>query len=322
MGPPTEEVNVSKTVLLATEKPFSQAARDEVVAIIKGAGYTARVLESYKGKAPLLEAIADADAAIVRSDIIDPEVLGAAKKLAIVVRAGAGYDNVDTAAAKAKNIAVMNTRPRGQNANAVAELAFGMMVYQARGKFDGKTGSELRGKTLGLHAFGAVGRAMATIAKGFGMTVFAFDPFVKPEQFQAAGVEPVGSADELYKRSQYVSLHAPATAETKGSIGKKLLSQLPKGGTLVNTARKELINEAELLEVLAERPDLRYVSDIPPSDATLATLKEKFAARVYVVPSKMGAQTEEANVNAEASLPRVGSSASSSAASVSSSSIA
>jgi D-3-phosphoglycerate dehydrogenase len=287
---------VSKTVLLATEKPFSAAARDEVVAIIKGAGYTARVLESYKGKGPLLEAIADADAAIVRSDIIDPEVLGAAKKLALVVRAGAGYDNIDTAAAKAKNIAVMNTP--GQNANAVAELAFGMMIYQARGKFDGKTGSELRGKTLGLHAFGAVGRAVATIAKGFGMTVFAYDPFVKPEQFQAAGVEPVGSAEELYKRSQYVSLHVPATAETKGSIGKKLLSLLPKGGTVVNTARKEIINEAELLEVLAERADVRYLSDIPPSDATLATLKEKFAARVYVTPAKMGAQTEEANVNA------------------------
>jgi len=287
---------VSKTVLLATEKPFSAAARDEVVAIIKSAGYTARVLESYKGKGPLLEAIADADAAIVRSDIIDPEVLGAAKKLALVVRAGAGYDNIDTAAAKAKSIAVMNTP--GQNANAVAELAFGMMVYQARGKFDGKTGSELRGKTLGLHAFGAVGRAVATIAKGFGMTVYAFDPFVKPEQFQAAGVEPVGSAEELYKRSQYVSLHVPATAETKGSIGKKLLSLLPKGGTLVNTARKEIINEAELLEVFAERADVRYLSDIAPSDATAATLKEKYAARVYLTPAKMGAQTEEANVNA------------------------
>ena len=287
---------MSKIVLLATEKPFSAAARDEVVAIIKSAGYTARVLESYKGKGPLLEAIADADAAIVRSDIIDAEVLGAAKKLALVVRAGAGYDNIDTAAAKGKNVAVMNTP--GQNANAVAELAFGMMVYLARGKFDGKTGSELRGKTLGLHAFGAVGRAVATIAGGFGMTVFAYDPFVKPEAFKAAGVEAVGSAEELYKRSQYVSLHVPATAETKNSIGKKLLSLMPKGGTLVNTARKEIINEAELLEAFAERADLRYISDIPPSDATLATLKEKFAARVYVTPSKMGAQTEEANVNA------------------------
>lgn len=287
---------MSKTVLLATEKPFSAAARDEVVAIIKGAGYTPRVLESYKGKGPLLEAIADADAAIVRSDIIDAEVLGAAKKLAIVVRAGAGYDNIDTATAKSKNVAVMNTP--GQNANAVAELAFGMMVYLARGKFDGKTGGELRGKTLGLHAFGAVGRAVATVAKGFGMKVFAFDPFVKPEQFQAAGVEPVGSAEELYKRSQYVSLHVPATAETKNSIGKKLLSLLPKGGTVVNTARKEIINEAELLEVLGERQDIRYISDIAPSDATAAALKEKFEKRTFITSVKQGAQTEEANVNA------------------------
>jgi D-3-phosphoglycerate dehydrogenase len=287
---------VSKTVLLATEKPFSAAARDEVVAIIKGAGYTARVLESYKGKGPLLEAIADADAAIVRSDIIDAEVLGAAKKLAIVVRAGAGYDNIDTATAKSKNVAVMNTP--GQNANAVAELAFGMMVYLARGKFDGKTGSELRGKTLGLHAFGAVGRAVATVAQGFGMKVYAFDPFVKPEAFKAAGVEGVGSADELYKRSQYVSLHVPATAETKNSIGKKLLSQMPKGGTVVNTARKEVINEAELIEVLGERQDLRYISDIAPSDATAAVLKEKFEKRTFITSVKQGAQTEEANVNA------------------------
>jgi D-3-phosphoglycerate dehydrogenase len=287
---------VSKTVLLATEKPFSANARDQVVAIIKEAGYTANVLESYKGKGPLIEAIASADAVIFRSDIIDPEVLDAAKNLKLAVRAGAGYDNIDTAAAKAKGIAVMNTP--GQNANAVAELVFGMLVYLARGKFDGKTGAELRGKTLGLHAFGAVGRAVATIAKGFGMTVYAFDPFVKSEAFAAAGVEAVSSVEDLYKKSQYVSLHIPATAETKGSIGKRLLSLLPKGGTLINTARKEVINEAELLEAFAERADLRYVSDIAPSDATAAALKEKFDKRVYLTPAKMGAQTEEANVNA------------------------
>lgn len=287
---------MSKTVLLATEKPFSAAARNEVVAIIEKAGYTARVLESYKGKAPLIEAIADADAAIVRSDIIDAEVLDQAKKLAVVVRAGAGYDNIDCAAAKAKNIAVMNTP--GQNANAVGELVFGMLVYVARGKFNGKTGSELRGKTLGLHAFGAVGRAVATIAKGFGMTVIGYDPFVKPEAFAASGVEAAASVEDLYKRSQYLSLHVPATAETKGSIGKKLLSLMPAGATLVNTARKEVINEAELLEVLEARKDFRYVSDIAPSDATAAILKEKFADKVYITPSKMGAQTEEANVNA------------------------
>jgi len=287
---------VSKTVLLATEKAFSASARDQVVAIIKEAGYTANVLENYKGKGPLIEAIASADAVIFRSDIIDTEVLDAAKNLKLAVRAGAGYDNIDTAAAKAKNIAVMNTP--GQNANAVGELVFGMLVYLARGKFDGKTGSELRGKTLGLHAFGAVGRAVAAIAKGFGMTVYAYDPFVKPEAIKDAGAEPVGSVEELYKRSQYVSLHIPATAETKNSIGKKLLSLLPKGGTLINTARKEVINEGELLEVLAERSDVRYLSDIAPSEATAAAIKEKYDARVYVTPQKMGAQTEEANVNA------------------------
>ncbi len=286
---------MSKLVLLATEKPFSAAARDQVVAIIKEAGYTASVLESYKGKAPLVEAIASADAVIFRSDIIDAEVLDAAKNLRLAVRAGAGYDNIDTATAKAKNVAVMNTP--GQNANAVAELVFGMLVYLARGKFDGKTGSELRGKTLGLHAFGAVGRAVASIGKGFGMTVYAFDPYVKPEAYAAAGVVGVASVEELYTKAQYVSLHIPATPETKGSIGKKLLSLMPKGGTLINTARKEVINEAELLEALAERQDLRYVSDIPPSDATAAVLKEKFDKRVYLTPAKMGAQTEEANVN-------------------------
>jgi D-3-phosphoglycerate dehydrogenase len=287
---------LSKTVLLATEKPFSAAARDEVVGIIKQAGYTARVLESYKGKGPLLEAVADVDAVIIRSDIVDAEVLDAAKQLKLVVRAGAGYDNVDTAAAKAKGVAVMNTP--GQNANAVAELVFGMAIFSARGRFNGKTGSELRGKTLGLHAFGAVGRAVAAIAKGFGMTVYAFDPFVKPEAIKEAGAEVVGSVDELYQKSQYLSLHVPATAETKGSIGKKLLLQLPKGGTLINTARKEVINEAELLEVLAERPDFRYLTDIAPSEATTAAIKEKFEARVLINQVKSGAQTEEANVNA------------------------
>jgi D-3-phosphoglycerate dehydrogenase / 2-oxoglutarate reductase len=287
---------VSKTVLLATEKPFSAAARSEVVAIIEKAGYTARVLESYKGKAPLIEAIADADAAIVRSDIIDAEVLGQAKKLALVVRAGAGYDNIDCATAKSRNVAVMNTP--GQNANAVAELVFGMLVYVARGKFNGKTGTELRGKTLGLHAFGAVGKAVATIAKGFGMTVLAHDPFLKADAIQASGVEACATVEDLYKRSQYLSLHVPATPETKGSIGKKLLSLMPAGATLVNTARKEIINEAELLEVFEARKDFRYVSDIAPTDATAAALKEKFSDRVYLTPSKMGAQTEEANVNA------------------------
>jgi D-3-phosphoglycerate dehydrogenase len=287
---------VSKTVLLACEKPFSAAARDEVVAIIKQAGYTANVLESYKGKGPLLDAIASADAAIVRSDVIDAEVLEAAKQLKLVVRAGAGYDTIDTATAKTKGIAVMNTP--GQNANAVAELVFGMLVYTARNKFNGKVGSELKGKTIGLHAFGAVGRAVATIAKGFGMTVYAFDPFITAEQIKAGGAEPASSIEDLYTKSQYVSLHIPATAETKGSIGKKLLSLMPAGATLVNTARKEVINEAELLEVFEARKDFHYVTDIAPSEATGATLTEKFGARYLVNLVKSGAQTEEANVNA------------------------
>jgi len=286
---------VSKTVLLACEKPFSAAARNEVVAIIKAAGYTANVLESYKGKGPLLDAIASADAAIVRSDVIDAEVLGSAKNLKLVVRAGAGYDTIDTAAAKAKGIAVMNTP--GQNANAVAELVFGMLVYTARSKFNGKVGSELKGKTIGLHAFGAVGRAVAAIAKGFGMTVYAFDPFVTAEQIKAGGAEPAASLEDLYSKSQYVSLHIPATAETKGSVGKKLLSLMPAGATLINTARKEVINEAELLEVFEARKDFRYISDIAPSDATGAALKEKFDLRVLINAVKSGAQTEEANVN-------------------------
>jgi D-3-phosphoglycerate dehydrogenase len=287
---------MSKHVLIATDKPFSPNARDQIVGILKEAKYEVSVLEKYSGKSDLIGAIANVDAVIIRSDIIDAEVLGAAKKLALVVRAGAGYDNVDTKTAKERGVAVMNTP--GQNANAVAELALSMMVYMARNQFDGQSGTELKGKTLGIHAFGAVGRAVATIAKGFGMQVLAFDPFVDDAAMRATGVEPVSSADALYEKSRYVSLHIPATPETKGSIGKAKLSKMPKGATLVNTARKEIINEAELLEVLAERADFRYASDIAPGDATLATIREKFASRVYITPNKMGAQTSEANVNA------------------------
>ena len=287
---------MSKHVVIATEKPFSPAARDQIVAILKAAKYEVSVLEKYTGKGPLLDAVTKADALIIRSDVIDAEVLAAGKNLKLVVRAGAGYDNVDTKSAKERGVAVMNTP--GQNANAVAELALAMMVYIARNQFDGTSGTELRDKTLGVHAFGAVGRAVATIAKGFGMKVLAFDPFVDEAAIRAAGVEPVGSVDELYEKSRYVSLHIPATAETKGSIGKARLAKMPKGATLVNTARKEIINEPELLEVLAERPDFRYASDIAPSEASLAVIREKFAARVYVTPVKMGAQTSEANVNA------------------------
>lgn len=286
----------SRKVLLATEKAFSASARDEVVGILEGAGYQAVVLESYKAKADLLKAVADVDAMIIRSDVVDAEVLDAAKSLKLVVRAGAGYDNVDGKKAREKGVDVMNTP--GQNSNAVAELAFGMMVFIARGKFDGGTGSELRGKTLGLHAFGAVGRCMAAVAGGFGMKVLAFDPYVDAAAIKEGGAEPVGTIEELYKKSDYLSLHMPATAETKKSIGTRLLTMLPKKACLLNTARDAVINEPELLEVMAERQDIKYVTDVPPSAPTHAALNERFAARYYCTPKKMGAQTVEANVNA------------------------
>jgi D-3-phosphoglycerate dehydrogenase / 2-oxoglutarate reductase len=287
---------MTKKVLLATEKPFAAQARDQVVAIIKEAGFEAVLLESYQGKEPLLEAVADADAMIVRSDIIDAEVLGAAKKLALVVRAGAGYDNIDGATAKQKGVAVMNTP--GQNANAVGELALGLMLYMARAKFSGKSGTELRGKTLGCHAIGATGRALAGAAIGIGMKVRAFDPYVSADGMREFGVEPVEKIEDLYRGCDYVSLHMPANKDTKKSIGKQLLSLMPKKACLVNTARAELINEEELLAVLEERKDLRYASDVEPTAPTAAVIKEKYQDRVYWTPKKMGAQTEEANVNA------------------------
>jgi len=287
---------MSKHVLIATEKPFSPAARDQIVAILKEAKYETSVLEKYSGKGPLVEAARNADAIIIRSDKIDTEVLAAAGKLSLVVRAGAGYDNVDTKAAKERGVAVMNTP--GQNANAVAELALSMMVYMARNQFDGSSGTELMGKTLGIHAFGAVGRCVARIAKGFGMDILAFDPYVDAVAMNDAGVTPAKSVEELYEKSRYVSLHIPATPETINSIGKDRLMRMPKGATLVNTARKEIIHDAELLQVFAQREDFRYVSDLPPADATLAVLKEKYAKRAYVSPVKMGAQTGEANENA------------------------
>jgi D-3-phosphoglycerate dehydrogenase len=287
---------MTRKVLLATEKPFAAQARDQVVAIIKEAGFEAVLLESYQGKEPLKTAVADADAIIVRSDIIDAEVLDAAKKLALVVRAGAGYDTIDCATAKQKGVAVMNTP--GQNANAVGELALGLMLYMARAKFSGKSGTELRGKTLGCHAIGATGRALAGAAIGIGMKVLAFDPYVSAEGMRTFGVEPVEKIEDLYRKCDYVSLHMPANKETKKSIGKALLGLMPKKACLVNTARAELIDEEQLLALLEERKDLRYASDIEPTAPTAAVLKEKFADRVYWTPKKMGAQTEEANVNA------------------------
>ena len=281
-------------VLVATEKPFSKVAVDGIQKIVEGAGYTFAKLEKYASPAELLAAVADADALIVRSDKVTKEVVDAAKNLKIVVRAGAGYDNLDLAACSERGIVAMNTP--GQNSNAVAELALCMMVYISRNQFTPGTGSELKGKTLGIQAYGNVGRLVAALAKGFGMKIMAFDPFVPAEKMEAEGVEVAKDLNELYSKSNFVSLHIPATEQTKGSIGAALLKEMPKGGCLVNTARKEVINEAELMQVLGEREDLKYITDVAP--AHYAELKEKFGNRVFATPKKMGAETAEANINA------------------------
>ena len=281
-------------VLVSTEKPFSKVAVDGIQKIVEGAGYTFAKLEKYASPAELLAAVADADALIVRSDKVTKEVVDAAKNLKIVVRAGAGYDNLDLAACSERGIVAMNTP--GQNSNAVAELALCMMVYISRNQFTPGTGSELKGKTLGIQAYGNVGRLVAALAKGFGMKIMAFDPFVPAEKMVAEGVEVAKDLNELYSKSNFVSLHIPATEQTKGSIGAALLKEMPKGGCLVNTARKEVINEAELMQVLGEREDLKYITDVAP--ANYAELKEKFGNRVFATPKKMGAETAEANINA------------------------
>ncbi|MDR2085230.1 MAG: 3-phosphoglycerate dehydrogenase [Bacteroidales bacterium] len=283
-----------KKILVATDKPFDKKAVEEIKSITESAGYKFALLEKYTEKAQLLDAVKDANAIIIRSDIIDREVIEAAKNLEIVVRAGAGYDNIDLAAATEHNVVAMNTP--GQNSNAVAELVLGMMVYMARGCFDGKTGSELLGKKLGIHAYGNVGKNVARIAKGFGMEVFAFDPYVNDADMVNDGVIPVKTVKELYSECNYVSLHIPANDQTKKSIGKELLMSMPANATLVNTARKEVINEDELLEVYANRPDFKYVSDIEP--ACKEEIAAKYDGRYFFTPKKMGAQTKEANINA------------------------
>lgn len=284
----------SMKVLIATEKPFAKVAVDGIREVVEKAGYELALLEKYTEKQQLLDAVADADALIVRSDIVDAEVLDAAKQLKIVVRAGAGYDNLDLAAATAHNVVAMNTP--GQNSNAVAELALGLMVMAVRNFYNGTSGTELKGKKLGIHAFGNVGRNVARIAKGFGMDIYAYDAFCPDEAMTAAGVTPVHSAEELYKTCNVVSLHIPATAETKGSINYALLSRMPKGALLVNTARKEVINEDELIQLMQDRADFKYVTDImPAADMKFKTL---FEGRYFATPKKMGAQTAEANINA------------------------
>ena len=281
-------------VLIATVKPFAMVAIDGIRKEIENAGYELALLERYTEKQQLLDAVADVDALIIRSDIIDKEVFDAAKQLKIVVRAGAGYDNIDLAEATAHNVCVMNTP--GQNSNAVSELAFGMMVMAVRNFYDGKPGTELMGKKLGIHAFGNVGRNVARIAHGFGMDVYAYDAYCPKEAMIEAGVTPVEKVEDLYKTCQVVSLHLPMTAETKESINYDLVNLMPRNGLLVNTARKEVVNELDLLRLLNDRLDIRYVTDIKPNyhDEFL----QNYPGRYFSTPKKMGAQTSEANINA------------------------
>ena len=280
-------------VLIATEKPFAPAAVQGITNELKGAGHEVVLLEKYASTAELLEAVKDADAMIVRSDKVTPEVLDAAKQLKVVVRAGAGYDSIDTAYAKEKNVVVENTP--GQNSNAVAELVFGLLIYAVRNFYNGKAGTELMGKKLGILAFGNVGRNVARIAKGFGMEVYAYDAFCPADAIEAAGVHACKSQDELFQTCDVLSLHIPATPQTVKSIDYRLVNLLPKKGVLVNTARKEVINEEELLKLMAEREDLKFVTDIKP-DADEEF--KKFEGRYFSTPKKMGAQTAEANTNA------------------------
>lgn len=281
-------------ILVATEKAFAPVAVRLIREVVESAGHELALLENYKNVSEFLSASSDADAMIVRSDLVTSEVLDAAKKLRIVVRAGAGYDNLDLAACTAHNVVAMNTP--GQNSNAVAELAFEMMLYQARNGFSGKSGSELRGKTIGLHAFGNVGKYVAEIAKGFGMDVYAYDPFVNEKEIEKQGVKVCKNVEELYSKCQYISLHMPANDKTKKSIGYELLKSMPADAVLVNTARKEVIDEVGLLKIFAERADFRYLSDVEPD--CKAEFEEKYKGRFIFTAKKMGAQTEEANINA------------------------
>jgi D-3-phosphoglycerate dehydrogenase len=281
-------------VLLATDKPFAPVAVVQMQNIIQDNGMEFLKLEKYTDKQQLLDAVKDVNAIIIRSDIIDKEVLEAAKELKIVVRAGAGYDNVDLKTAAEHDVVVENTP--GQNSNAVAELAIGLMIFMSRKKYDGTSGTELKGKRLGLHAFGYVSKNVARIARSFDMDIYAFDPYISSKEIESFGAKPVNSVEELYKCSDYISLHIPANAQTKKSINYELLKKLPMGATIINTARKEVIDEEGLLELMEERDDIKFFSDIIPD--RIVDFNEKYAARVFFSPKKMGAQTSEANINA------------------------
>ena len=281
-------------ILLATQKPFAAAAVNGIRSILEEAGNEVVLLEKYAGEDELVAAVADVDAMIIRSDKVTARVLDAAPKLKIVVRAGAGFDNVDLAAATAHNVVAMNTP--GQNANAVAELAIAMMIYMSRNQFTPATGTEISGKTVGIQAFGNVGRLVGQKAAALGMKVKAVDPFIPAEKIAATGAEPVADVAALYSSSDFVSVHIPALPSTIGSIGYDLITSMPKGAVLVNTARKEVIDEAGLERALEDRPDLKYVADVMPDN--YEALREKFGVRIFATPKKMGAQTSEANVNA------------------------
>ena len=281
-------------ILVATEKPFAKKATDEMRNIAQSAGVELVLLEKYTDVNDFYRAVETVDGLIVRSDKVTKEVVAHAKNLKIVVRAGAGFDNLDLAACTERKIVCMNTP--GQNSNAVAELAIGMMIFMARNTFAGGTGSELKGKTLGIHAYGNGGRLVGLLGKAFGMNVIAFDPFVKRENVEKDGVGYVETIEDLYKKANYISLHIPANDKTKKSINYALLSLMPQGAFLINTARKEVVNEEDLVKLMAEREDFKYATDIAPEN--LAELKEKFGNRVFATPKKMGAETSEANINA------------------------
>ncbi len=283
-----------KKILVATEKPFASAAIEQIKDVVEEAGYEMALLEKYSSPDELKAALAGAHALIVRSDQVTADVVDAAKELSIVVRAGAGFDNLDLEACSARNIVAMNTP--GQNSNAVAELVLGLMIFQARNRFNGTAGTELRGKKIGIHAYGNVGYYVAKMAKGFDMDVYAFDPFVDNSKILADGVTPLASVDELYSTCQYVSVHIPANEKTRKSINHDLLVKMPKKAVLVNTARKEVIDEEGIVSLMEERNDFVYLSDIAPDNKSV--FEEKFPGRFFFTPKKMGAQTAEANINA------------------------
>lgn len=287
-------------VLIATEKPFAPKAVEAMRKVIEDSGNTVTLLEKYPDRQALLGAVAEAEALIVRSDKIGADVMAAAPRLRIIVRAGAGYDNIDLAAATARGIVVENTP--GQNSRAVAELVVGMAIMAARNNYDGTTGSEISGKRVGLQAFGQVSRNVATVLGGFGAKVSAIDPFCPAEVIEAAGVEVAPSLEALYAGNDIVSIHIPATPQTIGSIGRTLIESMPKNAVLINTARKEVIDEAGLEAALEARPDIKYFADVRPDNADV--LIAKFGNRVFFTPKKCGAQTREANMNAGVAAAR------------------